>query len=42
MDILKLSEFKGFVIFDEADYFHIKEDVEYFDRILKSSGFVIR
>lgn len=42
MDIFKLSEFKGFVIFDENENYHIKEDVEYFDRLLHSSGFVKR
>lgn len=39
MDIFKLSEFKGFVIFDINEEFHVKENVEYFDRLMNNSGF---
>ena len=39
MDILKLSEFKGFVIFDINEQSHIMENVQYFDRLMNNSGF---
>ena len=39
MDIFKLNDFKGFVIFDVNEEFHIKDNVEYFDRIMGNAGF---